>query len=252
MLYLMMFLIVLFSICVVILIVSSLSIKFSKITIEDNRIDRDIDLVFVSDFHVGMYTKKKKLKKIINMINEVSGDYLLIGGDIKGINPLKYYSDDELREIFDCLRIKKRYFVSGNHEDYSLSLYNNFDILNDEIVSLSDNIKLVGLKWSKGENLDYKLDRKNYNILLSHYPDRVCEYSKINLALGAHSHGHQVNLPFCKFHHSEKYSRGLYNIDNKQKLYVNRGLGFSLLKIRFLSSREIVKIELRCSEHGDK
>ena len=85
----------------------------------------------------------------------------------------------------------------------------------------------------------------NFNVLLSHYPDRVLDYSKIDLALGAHSHGNQINLPFCKFHHKEKYTRGLYNIKENTKLYVNKGLGFSLLKIRVFSCREIVKIELR-------
>lgn len=251
MVYLITILTIVFCVCFVILVLSSTIIKFNKIVIENDKIDRDIDIVFVSDFHVGLYTKKRKLKKIIELINKEDGEYLLIGGDIKGINPLKYYKNDELKEIFDCLKIKKRYFVNGNHEDYNLAVYEDFNVLNDEIVSLSDNVKLVGLDWSKGENLDYKLDRKNYNILLSHYPDRVEEYSKIDLALGAHSHGHQVNLPLCKFHHHEKYSRGLYNLDNNKKLYVNRGLGFSFLKVRFLSTREIVKIELRCSKNGN-
>ena len=90
-----------------------------------------------------------------------------------------------------------------------------------------------------------ELKRDNFNILLSHYPDRVMEYSKIDLGLGAHSHGLQVNLPFCRFHHKEKYTRGLHKMGVDKYLYVNRGLGYSLLKIRFLSTREIVKIELR-------
>ncbi len=251
MVYLIICIAILFCVSLIILILSSTIIKFNKIVVEDDKIDRDIDIVFVSDFHVGLYTKKKKLRKIIDLINKVNGEYLLIGGDIKGFKPLKYYKNDELKEMFDSLKIKKRYFVNGNHEDYNLKAYEVFHILNDEIVSLSDNVKLVGLDWVRGENLDYKLDRKNYNILLSHYPDRVNEYSKIDLALGAHSHGHQVNLPLCKFHHKEMYSRGLYNLDNNKKLYVNRGLGFSFLKVRFLSTREIVKIELRCSKSGN-
>jgi predicted MPP superfamily phosphohydrolase len=227
-------------------------IKVNKVVIESEKIDKDINIVFVSDFHVGMYIKKKELLKIINKINEVSGDYLVIGGDMVGVRPLKYYNDKELKDIFNSFNIKKRYFVGGNHDDYSLDLYKNFDILNDEIISVSDNVRLIGLKWEKGECLDYKLNRDNYNILLSHYPDRVCEYSKIDLALGAHSHGHQVNLPLCKFHHKEMYSRGLYDFKNNKHLYVNKGLGFSFLKIRFLSCREIVKIELRkCRDNGN-
>ena len=168
-----------------------------------------------------------------------------------GRKPLKYYKDDELKDIINNLKIKKRYFVGGNHDDYALSLYDNFTILKDSVVDLENNVKLVGLNWERGECLDYKIDRENYNILLSHYPDRVMEYSKVDLALGAHSHGNQVNLPFCKFHHKEKYTRGMYFLENNTNLYVNKGLGFSLLKIRFLSCREIVKIELRSGKNGN-
>lgn len=245
MIYLISILVLLFIIGLVIIVYCNNVIKVNKVTFSSEKIDRDLDIVFVSDFHVGRYMKKKELVKVINKVNELNGEYLLIGGDMGNKRPLKYYKDEELKDIFNDLKIKNRYFVGGNHDDYSLSLYDNFTVLKDEVIVLSDNIRLLGLKWEKCECLDYKLKRNNYNVLLSHYPDRVCEYSKIDLALGAHSHGHQVNLPFCKFHHKEKYSRGLYDFKNNKYLYVNKGLGFSFLKIRFLSCKEIVKIELR-------
>lgn len=252
MIYLIIVLFVLiFIISLIIVLYCNNTIKINSVTFTSDKIDKDIDIVFVSDFHVGRYMKKKELVKVIEMINKIDGDYIFIGGDMGNKKPLKYYSDEELKNIFSNLKIKNRYFVGGNHDDYSLSLYDNFIVLKDDIIELSDNIKLLGLNWEKGECLDYKLNRENYNVLLSHYPDRVCDYSKIDLALGAHSHGHQVNLPLCKFHHKEKYSRGLYNFENNKYLYVNKGLGFSFLKIRFLSCKEIVKIELRkCNDNG--
>ena len=51
-------------------------------------------------------------------------------------------------------------------------------------------------------------------------------------------------MPQQQLHHKERYTRGLYEIGDT-KLYVNKGLGFSILKIRVFSCREIVKIELR-------
>lgn len=237
---------------IIIVILSSSIIRKSVVRIESDKIEDDVDIVFVSDFHIGMYTRKNKLEKIINEINKLDGDYLLIGGDMIGVKPLSFYKEDELKEILGKLRIKERYFVEGNHDDFSLSFYDNFKILNDEIITLKGNIKLMGLAWIRGECLDYKLNRDDFNILLSHYPDRILDYSKIDLALGAHSHGNQVNIPFCKFHHKEIYTRGLYKIENNKKLYVNKGLGFSFLKIRVFSCREIVKIELRkCVSNGN-
>lgn len=245
------FIIAFLILCLVMLIVVLVSnsiIKKNVITITSDKIDKDIDIVFISDIHVGLNCRKKSLKKIINLVNEFDGDYLLIGGDMVGYNPLSFYKDDELKKLINEFKIKNRYFVKGNHDDCSLLMYDNFKILNDESVNLSDNVVLTGLNWDKGENLDYTLKLDKFNILFSHYPDRVVEYSNVDLALGAHSHGNQINLPFCKFHHKEKYTRGLYNFSNGTKLYVNKGLGFSFLKIRVFSVREVVKIELRRGE----
>ena len=85
-------------------------IKVNNIKIVSDKIDKNIDIVFVSDFHVGRYMKRKELLKIIDIINKMEGDYIFIGGDIGNKNPLKYYSDDELKIIFDSLKIKNRYF----------------------------------------------------------------------------------------------------------------------------------------------
>lgn len=230
---------------IIVVFICNRIIKFNTIVIESDKIEDDMNIVFISDLHVGRDNKKNVLNKLINMVNEIDGDILLIGGDMVGRKPLKYYKDDELKAIIDNLKIKNRFFVGGNHDDYNLSLYDTFKILNDESISLGNNVVLTGLKWKKCDSLDYGLDKKNFNILLSHYPDRVVEYSKIDLALAGHSHGNQINLPFCKFHHKEKFTRGLYNVGKNTKLYVNRGLGFSFLKIRVFSYREIVKIELR-------
>lgn len=221
-------------------------IKKRVITIYSNKIDRNMDIIFVSDLHLGKYTKKKELNKIIDKINSLDGQYLLIGGDMIGKNILNYYSDEEISGFINKLEIKNKYFVEGNHDDYSFSFYKCFNCLNDKIIDLSNNIKLVGLGWDECECLDYKLNRNDFNILLSHYPDRVVDYSKVDLALGGHSHGKQINIPFLRVkYHKEKYFKGLYKVRRNTKLYVSSGLGFSFFKIRFNCCREIVKIEVR-------
>ena len=49
-----------------------------------------------------------------------------------------------------------------------------------------------------------------------------------------------VSLVYMFVNRKEKYSRGLYDFKNNKYLYVNKGLGFSFLKIRFLSCKEIL------------
>ncbi len=228
------------------ILVSNKVVRVRTVVIDSKKIDRDFSFVFVSDFHIGRDLKRKELVKIIKMINEIDGDFLLIGGDMVGKSILKYYKEEELKEILDSFRIKKRFFVKGNHDDYGLSFYDNFRVLDNEVIDLGGNVSLVGLSWVKGACLDYKLDRERFNVLLSHYPDRVMEYSKVDLALGAHSHGKQINVPLLRLDfHKEKYKKGLYKLGEDKCLYVNSGLGFSFLRIRFFSFREIVKIVLR-------
>lgn len=220
-------------------------IRIKVITISDCKVDSNVDIVFISDLHIGKHMKKKELKRVINKVNKLNGDYLLVGGDMVGICPFKYYKDREISEIINGINIDKKFFVLGNHDSLECEFYNCFNVLSDEVIEITSNIRLLGLQWDECECLDYKLSRNNFNILLSHYPDRVSEYSKIDLALAGHSHGKQVDIPFLKFrNHKEKYVKGLYKL-NKTKLYVTSGLGFSFLKIRFNSFREIVKICIR-------
>ncbi len=251
MIYVLIIFLIIFVICLIELIRSITVIKEEHVVITSEKIEKDMNIVFISDLHIGAYNKKKSFQKIINLVNQLDGDYLLIGGDMVGVRMLKHYSNEELKNLVNKFKIKNRYFVDGNHDQKDLLMYNNFKILNDEIVELGSNVYLIGLKWDKGESLNNQLNSDNFNILFSHYPDRIEEYPGVDLGLGAHSHGNQVNLPFCRFHHKEKYTRGLYILSDNKYLYVNRGLGFSLFKVRFFSTREIVKIELRSGKGGN-
>ena len=85
-------------------------------------------------------------------------------------------------------------------------------------------------------------------ILLSHTPDifeKVPE--SVNLTLAGHVHGGQVKLPKkgailvpSKF--GTKYAEGFFN-DMGRKMLVSKGVGTSILPIRFLCPPEIVVIE---------
>lgn len=229
------------------IVICCLFVFVHRIYFKNKKIKDNISLIFISDLHLGKFLKKRKLEKIIKKINKIKGDYLVVGGDLIGEDFFKYYSDDYLIKTFNNIKIDKKYCVEGNHDNFNYSFYKCFNVLNNEVVDLNGNIRLLGLGYRECECLDYMLSRDNYNILLSHYPDRVINYSKIDLALGAHSHGKQVYLPFIRYkNHKEKYVKGLYKFRNNKYLYVSRGLGFSFCKIRFLSCREIVKIVLKC------
>jgi predicted MPP superfamily phosphohydrolase len=69
------------------------------------------------------------------------------------------------------------------------------------------------------------------------------QMERINLVLAGHTHGGQVRLPLIGAldivpYHKIKYDLGLFDIRGT-KLYVNRGIGTTVLPVRFLSPPEI-------------
>ncbi|MGB9334515.1 MAG: metallophosphoesterase [Candidatus Acidiferrales bacterium] len=84
-----------------------------------------------------------------------------------------------------------------------------------------------------------------YEILLFHSPayfDRVAGH--VDLCLAGHTHGGQVRPPFCPPLWLPKgcwpYVAGWYEAKGtRSKMYVNRGMGTSLLPIRFNSRPEV-------------
>ncbi|MEG0373688.1 MAG: metallophosphoesterase, partial [Enterococcus sp.] len=98
------------------------------------------------------------------------------------------------------------------------------------------------------ETLAYR-GKYNYSILLTHEPDVADKFIGTNtqLVLAGHSHGGQVRLPFYQVKNvlAEKYVRGLYELRDQTKLYVNTGLGTTSIHARFCVPPEISVFQLR-------
>lgn len=88
-------------------------------------------------------------------------------------------------------------------------------------------------------------------LLLSHCPDYADEIKElpIDLQLSGHSHGGQIRFPLLGElstpPYAQKYVQGLYQIsDSALQVYTNRGIGTTILPIRFLCRPELTVIEL--------
>lgn len=94
-------------------------------------------------------------------------------------------------------------------------------------------------------------DPGGYNLLLSHRPELFETYkdSGIDLVLTGHAHGGQFRLPFIggliapNQGFFPKYDSGLYT-DGRTNMVVSRGLGNSIIPLRFNNRPEIVIVEL--------
>ena len=141
-------------------------------------------------------------------------------------------------------------------EDKAMQLeYNGDDIT---LIGLSDpSFTLKGNMFGEVPAMvDTKLrgligDKDNYTILLSHRPELFEAYVNcgVDLVLSGHAHGGQFRLPFIGGLVAPnqglfpKYDAGLYT-KGDTNMIVCRGLGNSIIPIRFNNRPEIVLLEL--------
>jgi predicted MPP superfamily phosphohydrolase len=227
------------------------SISIRNITIDTTKIDKDYNIIFLSDVHLGT-NSTKHLQKILNSIETLKYDFILIGGDLIDSSSFKL----ENLKLFNLIK-KEIYFVNGNHEYYlkdykkkikDLTKY-NIKVLkntNQKIGQINligiDDLELPINKISYVNNL--KKD-KLFNIVISHKPDIWNSLKdKVDLMLSGHTHNGQI-FPFkfivmLKF----KYIYGLYKSDFSN-FYVSSGAGCWGPRLRIGSSNEIVSFRLK-------
>ena len=92
-------------------------------------------------------------------------------------------------------------------------------------------------------------------ILLSHTPETFPDAKArgIALTLAGHTHGGQVQFPFVgplwgdTPRTGRRYVAGVFE-EGRSTLVVSRGIGWSLLPLRFLCTPELIELRLRPSQ----
>ena len=228
----------------------------------------------VSDLHNAEFGKNNA--ELLKLLSESRPDIIVITGDLIDAN----HTDVGIALGFaqESVRIAPTYYVTGNHEAASPQ-YDTLKagleeagviVLEDEAVSLERNgetITLLGLGdpdftvkgdmfgetsamvSTKLKNLDD--GEGGYTILLSHRPELFETYVNcgIDLVFAGHAHGGQFRLPFIGGVIAPnqglfpKYDAGLYT-DGGTNMVVSRGIGNSIISLRFNNRPEIVLVEL--------
>ncbi len=228
----------------------------------------------VSDLHNAEFGKNNA--ELLKLLSESRPDIIVITGDLIDAN----HTDVGIALCFaqESVRIAPTYYVTGNHEAASPQ-YDTLKagleeagviVLEDEAVSLERNgetITLLGLGdpdftvkgdmfgetsamvSTKLKNLDD--GEGGYTILLSHRPELFETYvnCSIDLVFAGHAHGGQFRLPFIGGVIAPnqglfpKYDAGLYT-DGGTNMVVSRGIGNSIIPLRFNNRPEIVLVEL--------
>lgn len=230
--------------------------RVKTITFESDKIKTEQKIVFLSDIHIHRVLSSKKIKGIVQKVNELAPDYILLGGDIV---------DDEVSRITDNiallkdLKAKGIYYASGNHEFYiginsankaldnlgMKRVENDGVSLGDLFVGgIPDYTTRIRMKGSVDfEKTFAKAGDHQYKILISHTP--IDPKQKIDLVLSGHTHGGQI-FPFhiLELFHS-KFIAGAYDLPDGGKLYVSRGAGQWGPQMRFFAPAEITQVLLK-------
>lgn len=221
-------------------------------------------IVHISDIHTDRRMNKERLSRTFRLVNEQQPDLIAITGDFATRDQQRYIPN--LGATIGQLTPKdKTVAVLGNHDYWADPEAVKQVLKQSGVVNLDNTIYtlkrgtatlyIAGIDdvFAGKDRLDLVLKQLPSNdtaILLVHEPDFAdvsAATERFDLQLSGHSHAGQIRLPFLKPFVlpplSEKYYAGLYQV-GKMILYTNRGLGVSILPVRFNARPEITVFTL--------
>ena len=228
----------------------------------------------VSDLHNAEFGEENW--KLIKMLSQTDPDIIVLTGDL--IDSRQTDLDVVLEFAWQAGKIARVYYVSGNHEarvpEYE-DLKNGLVkagvvILENQKVQITregESITLMGIDdpsfqesylFGDAEGVarqaisDLQNASDGYTILLSHRPELFDTYvdSGVDLVFSGHAHGGQFRLPIVGGLVAPnqglfpEYDAGQFTRENTTML-VSRGVGNSIIPVRFNNRPEIVVAQLK-------
>lgn len=217
----------------------------------------------LTDLHLGFLVTASFIEGVVRKANNLNTDIIVCTGDyVHDKNTTKEI--DQVWPILSKLKAKYGvYSVLGNHDhwadtdkslDWLQKSGHDLRHLCKPIFKNGERIVIGGAGdfWEDELKIDETFsytDEGDCRILLSHNPDSVDTQfeTPISLVLSGHTHGGQVVIPFYGAPivpvKNKNYTSGLIDTP-KTKLFISRGIGWSVLPIRFNCYPEIAVLEL--------
>lgn len=229
----------------------------------------------VSDLHDAQHGKDHS--RLINALKDARPDVIVLTGDM--VDSGRTDIENTLAFARQAALIAPTYFVNGNHEaiiagqDYEALTDGlracGVTVLEDECIGIergTDIVYLIGLNDIGHLNVpgvDAKIaamqralesllaEHNGFSIVLSHRPELMDTYAQTgaDVVFSGHAHGGQFRLPFLGGLIAPgqgllpQYDSGLYRMNGTQMI-VSRGVGNSIIPVRFNNRPEIVIAEL--------
>jgi len=229
-------------------------------------------VLFASDIHAGPYLGRKRMRALVDRMNDLEPDVVILGGDYvggrMGGTAIFYPAIARLRSPLGV------YAVLGNHDywegvevakqgfkDAGVAL-----LVNENVAVARDGatIRIAGVDDDWMGTPDAALaasgiDAGEFAVIVSHTPDYFPKSlpgleGLFDLALAGHMHGGQITLfgmhsPLVPSEYGQRYKGGWLE-EHGTFVLVTRGVGSVTLPIRFFAPPEIHLIELRRGPAG--
>ncbi|WP_312096430.1 metallophosphoesterase [Niallia sp.] len=241
------------------------NLSTSTFILSSENITKPIKVVQLSDLHSKQFGKKQK--RLIKKVKQLAPDIIAFTGDL--VDSKKYDERKSMTLMEELVQIAPTYYVTGNHESWSGKfpqleeklLQTGVYVLRNEqmLVNIGgETINLIGVDdptFLSGEDevaaiVGSQYHEEYFNLLLSHRPELLSHYEKMDLVLTGHAHGGQVRLPFIggvvapDQGFMPEYTAGMYKKE-ETVMIVNRGLGNSIIPQRIFNRPEIVEVVLK-------
>jgi predicted MPP superfamily phosphohydrolase len=228
-------------------------------------------IVQLSDLHVGLSMRARKLRQMVERVNALEPDLIVITGDIFDYDPA--YIEEGCLELAKLGARHGVFAILGNHDVYTgaeavaagIAQLTSIRLLRDDFAKLEiggaplwlAGIDDPGRDWTERDaehpaldRLARELPRDPARILLAHRPSWFAQAARLGfpVVLSGHTHGGQIAPP-GPFRHWNvarliaHWTRGRFELDGSV-LYVNRGLGVVGPPVRLNCSREIALLRL--------
>ncbi|NOU92003.1 metallophosphoesterase [Paenibacillus sp. LMG 31456] len=224
-----------------------------------------IRVIQFSDVHLGFHYSVKQLAHLVGVIQNLKPDLICFTGDLFDSTVSDAGSIQQQLTLLKAPLGKAA--VLGNHDYYAkesdkisgILSNSGFELLTNRSIPIKRDrfrIWLSGVDdmWDGRPDLRKALQqvpKDEFTLLLSHCPDfaDIALQHPIDLQLSGHTHGGQVRLPFYGHvvtpEFGQKYVDGLYTLgDGKLQVYTNRGIGVSVMPIRFWCRPELTVFTL--------
>jgi len=193
-------------------------------------------------------------ESLVKTINALVPDFVCFTGDL-------IEQGSHLAEALEILSGIKSplYGVPGNHDYWAKISFDSIAkcftatgggwLLDQQLVTADGKINILGITCKSADQPPLPIQAGLKNILLMHYPAWVKKLGaqKFDLMLAGHSHGGQVRIPFygpvAVPFGVDEFDLGLFHTACGP-LYVNPGIGWFPVPIRFRCRPEITVIEI--------